>query len=197
MPTSTSVTVKSVKSVKSAKSDRMSAADFDVLMSTIRKDGVKAESSVQRGFMAAWRDIAASHSTDRLERLWQVLSETKSPYRTQVSTAIRALAGMAKPVKNSQKWERTGREPLRFQSGAGWTLTLDDDDKRELSARLAWGEVHFRAITVKTAKAVFTWAEASAFAERIRKNAKLGNIPEGDAAKLAELLGEIERIAAR
>ena len=177
--------------------DRLDNAAFENLINSIRKDGIKAEASIQRGFMAAWRDIAASHSTDRLERLWQVLAETKSPFRTQVSTAIRALAGMARPVKSAQKWERTGREPLSYQNGNGWTLTLDDDAKRELATRLTWGEIHFRAIAVKAVKNSFTWAEAATFAERIRKNKKSGNIPDGDKAKLEELLGEIERIAAR
>lgn len=177
--------------------DRLDDAAFSKLIETIRKDGIKAESSIQRGFMAAWRDLAASHSLERLERLWQVLSESKSPFKAQVSTAIRALAGMARPVKNSQKWERTGKQPLSYQNSSGWILTLDNDDKRELAARLAWGEIHFRSIQVKTAKAVFTWAEVTSFAERIRKNTNAGNIPDKESAKMTELLAEIERIAAR
>lgn len=177
--------------------DRLDDAAFGKLIESIRKDGIKAENSIQRGFMAAWRDLAASHSLERLERLWQVLSESKSPFKTQVSTAIRALAGMARPAKNSQKWERTGKQPLSYQNNSGWILTLDNDDKRELTARLAWGEIHFRAIQVKTAKAVFTWAEVMAFAERIRKNTNSGNIPDKDSAKMTELLAEIEGIAAR
>lgn len=177
--------------------DRLDNATFDKLIESIRKDGIRAESSVQRGFIAAWRDLAASHSLERLERLWQVLTESKSPFKAQVSTAIRALAGMARPVKNSQKWERTGKQPLTYQNNSGWILTLDDDDKREMAARLAWGEIHFRSIQVKTVKAVFTWAEVTSFAERIRKNTNAGNIPDKDSAKMTELLAEIERIAAR
>ena len=177
--------------------DRIDDVMFNKLIDSIRKDGIKAESSVQRGFMAAWRDLAASHSLERLERLWQVLTESKSPFKNQVSTAIRALSGMARPVKNSQKWERTGKQPLTYQNNSGWILTLDNDDKKELAARLAWGEMHFRSIQVKTTKAVFTWAEVTSFAERIRKNTNAGNIPDKDSAKMTELLAEIERIAAR
>ena len=177
--------------------DRLDDAAFRKLIASIGKDGIKAERSIQRGFMAAWRDLAASHSLERLERLWQVLTESKSPFKTQISTAIRALSGMARPVKNSQKWERTGKQPLTYQNNSGWILTLDNDDKKELAARLAWGEIHFRSIQVKTAKAVFTWAEVTSFAERIRKNTNAGNIPDKDSAKMAELLAEIERIAAR
>ena len=177
--------------------DRLDDVAFSKLIETIRKDGIKSESSVQRGFMAAWRDLAASHNLERLERLWQVLTESKSPFKTQVSTAIRALAGMARPVKNSQKWERTGKQPLTYQNNSGWILTLDNDDKKELAARLAWGEIHFRSIQVKTAKTVFTWAEVTSFAERIRKNTNAGNVPDKDSAKMTELLAEIKRIAAR
>lgn len=178
-------------------SDRLSDVQFSNLIVTIRRDGAKAERTIQRGFLSAWHDIAASHSTDRLTQLWQVLAETKSPYKTQISLAIRALAGMAMPVKSAQKWKRTGKEPLAYANGSGWTLTLDDESKRELATRLEWGEIHFRAIQVAAATSVFTWAEAAAFAERIRKASKRGTILAGDADKLAELLAEIERIAAR
>lgn len=178
-------------------SDRLSDVQFSNLIVAIRRDGARVERSIQRGFVSAWRDLAASHSTDRLTQLWQVLTETKSPYKAQISLAIRALAGMAKPVKTSQKWERTGKEPLAYGNGSGWTLTLDDESKRELATRLEWGEIHFRSIQVAAATSVFTWAEAAAFAERIRKANKRGTILSGDADKLAELLAEIERIAAR
>ena len=178
-------------------SDRLSDVQFSNLIITIRRDGARAERAIQRGFVSAWHDIAASHSTDRLTQLWQVLVETKSPYRTQISLAIRALAGMARPVKSAQKWERTGKEPLAYANGSGWTLTLDDESKRELATRLEWGEIHFRSVQVAPAQSMFSWAEASAFAERIRKAAKRGTIPTSDVEKLSELLNEIERIAAR
>lgn len=178
-------------------SDRLSDVQFSDLIVAIRRDGARVERSIQRGFISAWHDIAASHSTDRLTMLWQVLAETKSPYKTQISLAIRALAGMATPVKSAQKWKRTGKEPLAYANGSGWTLTLDDESKRELAMRLEWGEIHFRTIQVAAATSVFTWAEAAAFAERIRKASKRGTIPTNDIEKLSELLNEIERIAAR
>lgn len=181
----------------SASSDRLSDVQFSDLIVAIRRDGARVERSIQRGFTSAWRDLAASHSTDRLTLLWQVLAETKSPYKTQVSLAIRALAGMATPVKSAQKWKRTGKEPLAYTNGSGWTLTLDDEAKRELATRLEWGEIHFRSIQVAAATSVFTWAEASAFAERIRKAGNRGTIPTKDIEKLSELLNEIERIAAK
>ena len=177
-------------------SDRIDDTMFSGILESIKRDGLKAERAVQRGFVAAWRDIANSHSVERLDRLWTVLADCKSPFKSQVSLAIRALAGMAAPVKNSQKWERTGKEPLQL-GRAGWTLTLDDEGKAELKNRIAWGEVHFRSIQVAAAVSVFTWAEVNAFAERIRKANKRGTILSSDAAKLAELLAEIERIAAR
>lgn len=177
-------------------SDRLSDDLFSGILESIKRDGLKAERAIQRGFMAAWRDIANSHSVERLERLWAVLADCKSPYKAQVSLAIRALAGMATPVKSAQKWQRTGKEPLQLGK-SGWTLTLDDESKTELKNRIAWGEMHFRSIQVAAATSVFTWAEVSAFAERIRKANKRGTILANDAAKLAELLAEIERIAAR
>ena len=177
-------------------SDRIDDSMFSGILESIKRDGLKAERAVQRGFIAAWRDIANSHSVERLERLWTVLADCKSPFKSQVSLAIRALAGMATPVKNAQKWERTGKEPLQLGK-SGWTLTLDDESKAELKNRIAWGEVHFRSIQVAAATSIFTWAEANAFAERIRKAAKRGTIPTNDMEKLSELLNEIERIAAR
>lgn len=184
-------------SSSSSSSDRLSDVQFSNLIVTIRRDGARAERAIQRGFISAWHDIAASHSCDRLTQLWQVLTETKSPYRTQISLAIRALAGMAMPVKSAQKWKRTGKEPLAYANGSGWTLTLDDESKRELAARLEWGEIHFRSIQVAAATSVFTWAEANSFAERIRKASNRGTIPTKDIEKLSELLNEIERIAAK
>lgn len=184
-------------SSSSSSSDRLSDVQFSNLIVTIRRDGARAERAIQRGFVSAWHDIAASHSTDRLTQLWQVLTETKSPYKTQVSLAIRALAGMAMPVKSAQKWKRTGKEPLAYANGSGWTLTLDDESKRELAMRLEWGEIHFRSIQVAPAQSMFSWAEAAAFAERIRKASNRGTIPTKDIEKLSELLNEIERIAAK
>ncbi len=181
---------------KTTSSDRLSDDLFSGVLESIKRDGLKAERAIQRGFMAAWKDIANSHSVERLERLWTVLADSKSPFKAQVSLAIRALSGMARPVKNSQKWERTGKEPLQLGKN-GWTLTLDDVSKTELKNRIEWGEVHFRSIQVAAATSVFTWAEVNAFAERIRKASKRGTILANDAAKLAELLAEIERIAAR
>lgn len=178
-------------------SDRIDDTMFSGILESIKRDGLKAERAVQRGFVAAWRDIANSHSVERLERLWTVLADCKSPFKSQVSLAIRALAGMAIPVKSAQKWKRTGKEPLTYANGSGWTLTLDDESKAELKNRIAWGEIHFRSIQVAAATSVFTWAEAAAFAERIRKASNRGTIPTKDIEKLSELLNEIERIAAK
>ena len=173
----------------------MSAADFEKLIQSIKEDNLKAESSIQTAFIASWRDIACSHSCERLGQLWDVLDETKSPFKAQVSLAMRALAGMASPVKNGQKWHRTGRQPLTYMMNC-WTLYLEDIDKRVLEERATWN-VHFRAIQVKPTKSAFTWQEAALFVKRIGKAAKQGRIPEKDLKKFQELLGEIERISAR
>ena len=194
--TSKSATSKSATS-KSAtsKSDRMSAADFEKLIQVIRDNNMLAENSIQSAFVASWRDIAYSHSCERLNQLWNVLDETKSPFKAQVSLAMRALAGMASPVKNGQKWHRTGRQPLTYMLDC-WTLYLEDIDKRVLEERATWN-VHFRAIKIKPAKSAFTWQEAALFVKRIGTAAKQGRIPEKDRKKFQELLGEIERISAR
>ena len=114
-----------------AKSDRLSAADFDMLLQAIREEGLRAEASIQDAFMASWRDLACSHSCERLTSLWDVLAETKSPFRAQVSLAMRALAVMPRPSKSSQKWVRTGRAPLSYDECV-WILALEAEDKRVL-----------------------------------------------------------------
>lgn len=177
------------------KSDRMSAADFDALISAIKETASRTESYIQAAFMASWKDIACSHSCERLDALWSVLTETSSPYKTQVSVAMRAMAGMAAPVKSGQKWERTGRAPLSYEE-SGWYLHLEDADRDVLKERATW-VYHFRAIQVKAAKSAFTWEETAAFAERIRKARKKGRISESDLKLFIELLNEIERISAR
>ena len=177
------------------KSDRMSAADFEAVIAAIRGASQGVESFIQKAFLASWRDLACSHSTDRLEMLWDVLTETKSPFKAQVSLAARALAGMATPVKSGQKWERTGRAPLSYEE-SGWYLHLEDADKAILKERAAW-TVHFRAIQVKAAKSAFTWNEVALFVKRVGTASKQSRIPEKDIKKFQELLGEIERISAR
>ena len=194
--TSKSATSKSATS-KSAtsKSDRMSAADFEKLIQVIRDNNMLAESSIQSAFVASWRDIACSHSCERFSLLWDVLAETKSPFKAQVSLAMRALAGMARPMKNGQKWERTGRAPLVYETEE-WILQITEEDKRVLKERAAWN-VHFRAIQVKPTKSTFSWNEVAIFVKRVGIASKQGRIPEKDLKKFQELLAEIERISAR
>ena len=127
--------------------------------------------------------------------MWDVLDETKSPFKTQVSLAMRALVGMAKPARNGQKWHRTGRMPLVYEMEE-WVLRLEEEDKRVLEERATWN-VHFRAIKIKPAKSAFTWQECALFVKRIGTASKQGRIPEKDLKKFQELLGEIERISAR
>lgn len=177
------------------KSDRMSAADFDALISAIKETASRTESYIQAAFMASWKDIACSHSCERLDALWSVLTETSSPYKTQVSVAMRAMAGMAAPVKSGQKWHRTGRAPLSYEE-SGWYLHLEEEDKRVLKERARW-EYHFRAIQVKATKAAFTWQEVALFVKRIETASKQGRVPEKELLKFKELLAEIERISAR
>ena len=176
-------------------SDRLSESDFEALIETIKTTTERTESYIQTIFMAAWRDLACSHSCERLGQLWDALAETKSPYRAQVSLAMRALAGMAAPSKASQKWTRTGRAPLILQEGV-WILHLEDEDKVVLKDRATW-KYHFRAIQVKAAKADFTWQEVALFVKRIGVATKQNRIPEKDLKRFQELLGEIERISAR
>ena len=173
----------------------MKTETFEVLLNAIRNTTQAVEGFVQDAFLASWRDLACSHSCDRLNQLWDVLAETKSPFKTQISLAMRALAGMARPCKTSQKWERTGRAPLSYGED-GWDLHLEEEDKRVLKERATWN-IHFRAIQVKPTKSAFTWQECTLFVKRIGIAAKQGRIPEKDLAKYKELLGEIERISAR
>ena len=177
------------------KSDRMSAADFEAVIAAIRGTSQGVEGFIQKAFLASWRDLACSHSTERFTNLWDVLVETKSPFKSQVSLAMRALAGMARPCKTSQKWERTGRAPLSYEE-SGWYLHLEDIDKAVLRERAAWA-IHFRAIQVKPTKSAFTWHEVLLFMNRVGVASKQGRIPEKDLAKYKELLSEIERISAR
>lgn len=177
------------------KSDRMKAETFEVLLNAIRNTSQAVEGFIQEAFLASWRDLACSHSCERFAALWDVLTETKSPFKSQVSLAMRALAGMAKPVKSGQKWERAGRDPLTY-TGDEWILNLEEEDKRVLRERAAWN-IHFRAIQVKPMKSAFTWQECALFVKRIGVAAKQGRIPEKDLAKYKELIGEIERISAR
>lgn len=194
--TSKSATSKSATSKSAAsKSDRMKEETFTVLLNAIRNTSQAVEGFIQEAFLASWRDLACSHSCERLTALWDVLTETKSPFKAQVSLAIRALAGMAKPARNGQKWERTGRAPLVYEAEE-WDLHLEDEDKRVLKERATWN-VHFRAIQVKPTKSAFTWQECALFVKRIGIASKQGRIPEKDLAKFKELLGEIERISAR
>lgn len=177
------------------KDDRMNTADFDKLLQAIRENSLRTESSIQDAFLASWRDLACSHSTQRLQALWDVLDEVRSPFKSQVSLAMRALAGMASPMKSGQKWHRTGRCPLSCAEGC-WMLQMEDTDRHVLAERAEW-RYHFRAIQVKAARSAFTWAEAVTFAERIRKAGKRGLISEKDAKLFYELIAEIERISAR
>ena len=175
------------------KADRMAEDKFAALLGAIRDTGQAAESFIQEAFLASWKDLACSHSTERLSALWGVLEETGSLYKAQVSLAMRALAGMAAPSETSQKWERTGRAPLSCEEGV-WILHLEDHDKRVLKERAAWA-VHFRSIQVKPVRAAFTWREAALFVKRVGIAAKQNRIPERDLRKFQELLGEIERIS--
>jgi len=178
--------------------ERLDDKAFADLITRMRKQGVAAENLIQHVFMACWHDLGASRSCKRLNIAWAALEG--SPHRAQFSTAIRALSGEAHPVKDGQKWQRTGIKPLTCDAKTKtWSLSKDDDCNAALEANwTAIKTIHFRAVKIATSKTMLTWtSEMDPLIKRIRKASDAGLIHPADAKKFTQLLGEIERINAQ
>lgn len=191
--TSTSNTSRKAETV-----ERVSDGEFQKFIARMRNAGKNSESAVQRVFLAVWRDIACSHSLVRLNQAYEALAD--NPFRTQFSTAIRALAGAGKKDSSTDALQRTGYNPLAYNAKEKcFTWNYDKREAREVKDIIAqnykdFATVHFRAIKLAKAKNVFTWSEVDAFRKRIETAKKAGNLYEKDAERIAALLLEIERL---
>lgn len=178
--------------------ERVSDGEFQKLLARMKNAGKNSEAAVQRVFIAAWRDIACSHSLVRLNEAYTALSD--NPFRTQFSTAIRALAGAGEKDSSAEAMQRTGYNPLSYNSKEkNFTWNYDAKEAKSVKAIIAqnykdFPSVHFRAVKLAKAKNVFTWSEVDAFKRRIETAKKSGNLYEKDAERLSALVLEIERL---
>ena len=178
--------------------ERISDSEFQKFLVRMRNAGKTSESAVQRVFLAVWRDVACSHSLVRLNQAYEALAE--SPFRTQFSTAIRALAGAGEKDIKADSLKRTGYNPLAYNAKEKcFTWNYDARESKNIKAVIAqnfrdFNTVHFRAIKLAKAKNVFTWSEVDTFRKRIETAKKAGNLYDKDAERLAALVLEIERL---
>lgn len=178
--------------------ERVSDSEFQKFLVRMRNVGKNSESAVQRVFLAVWRDIACSHSLVRLNQAYEALAE--SPFRTQFSTAIRALAGAGEKDIKADALKRTGYNPLTYNAKEKcFTWNYDARESKNIKAVIAqnfrdFSTVHFRAVKLAKAKNVFTWSEVDSFRKRIETAKKAGNLYDKDAERLAALVLEIERL---
>lgn len=178
--------------------ERVSDSEFQKFLVRMRNAGKNSESAVQRVFLAAWRDIACSHSLVRLNQAYEVLAE--SPFRTQFSTAIRALAGAGEKDIKADALKRTGYNPLTYNAKEKcFTWNYDAREAKSIKTVISqnfrdFSTVHFRAVKLAKAKNVFTWSEVDSFRKRIETAKKAGNLYEKDSERLAALVLEIERL---
>lgn len=183
---------------KAATSERLSDSEFRSFLNRMKNAGKSSESAVQRVFLAVWRDVACSHSLVRLNEAYAVLAD--NPFRTQFSTAIRALAGMGRKDSSADALQRTGYNPLAYNAKEkAFTWSYDKKEARGVKDAIAqnykdFPSVHFRAVKLAKAKNVFTWSEVDSFRKRIESAKKAGNLYDKDAERLAALVMEIERL---
>ena len=191
--TSTSNTSRKAETV-----ERVSDSEFQKFLTRMKNAGKNSEAAVQRVFLAVWRDIACSHSLVRLNAAYEALAD--NPFRTQFSTAIRALAGAGEKDSSADALQRTGYNPLSYNSKEKcFTWNYDKREARTIKDLIAknykdFATVHFRAIKLAKAKNVFTWSEVDSFRKRIEAAKKADNLYEKDAERIAALLLEIERL---
>lgn len=195
--TSTTSTSK-VTTSKASTVERLSDNEFQKFLARMKNAGKNSESAVQRVFLAVWRDVACSHSLTRLNEAYTALSD--NPFRTQFSTAIRALAGEGRKDNNADALERTGCKALSYNAkDKNFVWSYDKREARTIKDIIAqnykdYAAVHFRAIKLAKAKNVFTWSEVDSFRKRIESAKKSGSIYEKDAERIAALVLEIERL---
>ena len=188
----------STASRKAATVERISDNEFQKFIARMRNAGKNSESAVQRVFLAVWRDVACSHSLVRLNQAYEALAD--NPFRTQFSTAIRALAGAGEKDIKADALKRTGYNPLAYNvKEKCFTWNYDAREAKNIKAVIAqnfrdFSTVHFRAIKLAKAKNVFTWSEVDSFRKRIETAKKAGNLYEKDSERLAALVLEIERL---
>ena len=178
--------------------ERISDTEFQKFIARMQNAGKNSESAVQRVFLAVWRDIACSHSLVRLNEAYAALAE--NPFRTQFSTAIRALAGMGRKDSSADAMERTGYNSLSYNAkDKAFVWAYDKRESRAIKDIIAqnykdFPSVHFRAVKLAKAKNVLTWADVDAFKRRIETAKKSGNLYDKDAERIAALVLEIERL---
>ena len=178
--------------------ERVSDSEFQKFITRMRNAGKNSESAVQRVFLAVWRDVACSHSLVRLNQAYEALAD--NPFRTQFSTAIRALAGAGEKDSSADAMQRTGYTPLAYNNKEKcFTWNYDAKEAKSVKAVIAqnykdFATVHFRAIKLAKAKNVFTWSEVDSFRKRIESAKKAGNLYDKDAERLSALILEIERL---
>ena len=183
---------------KAATVERISDAEFQKFVVRMRNAGKNSESAVQRVFLAVWRDVACSHSLVRLNQAYEALAE--NPFRTQFSTAIRALAGAGEKDVKADALKRTGYNPLAYNTKEKcFTWNYDAREAKNIKSVIAqnfrdFSTVHFRAVKLAKSKNVFTWSEVDSFRKRIETAKKNGSIYEKDMERLSALVLEIERL---
>lgn len=183
---------------KNITAERLSDAEFHSFLNRMKNAGKNSESAVQRVFLAVWRDVACSHSLVRLNEAYAVLAD--NPFRSQFSTAIRALAGMGRKDSSADALQRTGYNSLSYNAkDKAFVWAYDKREARAIKDIIAqnykdFPSVHFRAVKLAKAKNVFTWSEVDAFKRRIETAKKSGNLYDKDAERIAALVMEIERL---
>ena len=193
MSTNTNTNNKAIANV-----ERVSDSEFQKFIARMRNAGKNSESAVQRVFIAVWRDIACSHSLVRLNEAYAALSD--NPFRTQFSTAIRALAGMGRKDSSADALQRTGYNSLSYNAkDKAFVWSYDKREAKDVKSVIAqnfrdFSTVHFRAVKLAKAKNVFTWSEVDAFKRRVEAAKKAGNLYGKDSERLAALVLEIERL---
>lgn len=192
------ISTSKVTTSKASTVERLSDSEFQKFIERMRNAGKNSEKAVQNVFLAVWRDIACSHSLVRLNEAYAALAE--NPFRTQFSTAIRALAGAGEKDIKADALKRTGYNPLAYNAKEKcFTWGYDAKEAKAVKAVIAqnykdFATVHFRAIKLAKNKSVLTWADVDAFKRRIETAKKSGNLYEKDAERLAALILEIERL---
>ena len=183
---------------KTATVERVSDTEFRSFLTKMRNAGKNAEKATQNVFLAVWRDIACSHSLVRLNEAYAALED--NPFKSQFSTAIRALSGAGEKDAKSDSLKRTGYSPLSYNAKEKVYLwSYDKRESQEIKKAIAqnykdFPAPHFRAIKLAKNKSVLTWADVDAFKRRIEAAKKSGNLYEKDTKRLDELVLEIERL---
>ena len=178
--------------------ERISDTEFQKFLTRMKNSGKNSESAVQRVFLAVWRDVACSHSLIRLNEAYIALGD--NPFKTQFSTAVRALAGAGEKDSKADALKRTGYNPLAYNTKEKcFTWNYDAKESKNIKTVIAqnykdFPSVHFRAVKLAKNKSVLTWSEVDTFKLRIETAKKTGNLYDKDAERFSALILEIERL---